>query len=162
MQRSDDPASVNRHPDGRSGSVARTEGRILCAVSDVGWVGQSAEVSLSTAASTAARGWSPSADIGWEAVICVMLTVLGRVVFLAPTDCPSRRDDAPRALIRGHGCSVNQRGVQEDDLRSNDGKADFVVAPACERIAPAGAFPCLLYTSPSPRDKRQSRMPSSA
>ena len=24
------------------------------------------------------------------------------------------------------------------------------------------AFPCLLYTSPSPRDKRQSRMPSSA
>ena len=23
-------------------------------------------------------------------------------------------------------------------------------------------FPCLLYTSPSPRDKRQSRMPSSA
>ena len=24
------------------------------------------------------------------------------------------------------------------------------------------ALPCLLYTSPSPRDKRQSRMPSSA
>ena len=23
-------------------------------------------------------------------------------------------------------------------------------------------YPCLLYTSPSPRDKRQSRMPSSA
>ena len=32
------------------------------------------------------------------------------------------------------------------------------------RFAPylAKAFPCLLYTSPSPRDKRQSRMPSSA
>ena len=28
--------------------------------------------------------------------------------------------------------------------------------PDCERII------CLLYTSPSPRDKRQSRMPSSA
>ena len=28
------------------------------------------------------------------------------------------------------------------------------------RNAPRG--PCLLYTSPSPRDKRQSRMPSSA
>ena len=25
-----------------------------------------------------------------------------------------------------------------------------------------GAYTCLLYTSPSPRDKRQSRMPSSA
>ena len=27
---------------------------------------------------------------------------------------------------------------------------------------PASAYTCLLYTSPSPRDKRQSRMPSSA
>ena len=27
---------------------------------------------------------------------------------------------------------------------------------------PAQSAPCLLYTSPSPRDKRQSRMPSSA
>ena len=27
---------------------------------------------------------------------------------------------------------------------------------------PGEALPCLLYTSPSPRDKRQSRMPSSA
>ena len=26
----------------------------------------------------------------------------------------------------------------------------------------SGYYPCLLYTSPSPRDKRQSRMPSSA
>ena len=32
-------------------------------------------------------------------------------------------------------------------------------SPACLR---AYAHPCLLYTSPSPRDKRQSRMPSSA
>ena len=31
-----------------------------------------------------------------------------------------------------------------------------------ERIKINGAFICLLYTSPSPRDKRQSRMPSSA
>ena len=29
-------------------------------------------------------------------------------------------------------------------------------------IQPAIIIPCLLYTSPSPRDKRQSRMPSSA
>ena len=34
------------------------------------------------------------------------------------------------------------------------------VAPE-EPAAPA-PLPCLLYTSPSPRDKRQSRMPSSA
>ena len=31
-----------------------------------------------------------------------------------------------------------------------------------EKIIIYGAGSCLLYTSPSPRDKRQSRMPSSA
>ena len=30
------------------------------------------------------------------------------------------------------------------------------------RNVPPGNYTCLLYTSPSPRDKRQSRMPSSA
>ena len=30
------------------------------------------------------------------------------------------------------------------------------------KILRAQGIPCLLYTSPSPRDKRQSRMPSSA
>ena len=30
------------------------------------------------------------------------------------------------------------------------------------RFTPSGAAVCLLYTSPSPRDKRLSRMPSSA
>ena len=35
--------------------------------------------------------------------------------------------------------------------------------PLADSMALAdGYFPCLLYTSPSPRDKRQSRMPSSA
>ena len=34
----------------------------------------------------------------------------------------------------------------------------------CNLVVSSGAvrFTCLLYTSPSPRDKRQSRMPSSA
>ena len=36
----------------------------------------------------------------------------------------------------------------------------LVVAPTSP--SDAGYFGCLLYTSPSPRDKRQSRMPSSA
>ena len=33
---------------------------------------------------------------------------------------------------------------------------------AIEKLAKQNSSPCLLYTSPSPRDKRQSRMPSSA
>ena len=31
-----------------------------------------------------------------------------------------------------------------------------------QQLSEMGAADCLLYTSPSPRDKRQSRMPSSA
>ena len=38
---------------------------------------------------------------------------------------------------------------------------DLIIS--CNRNQQAyGAYACLLYTSPSPRDKRQSRMPSSA
>ena len=37
----------------------------------------------------------------------------------------------------------------------------FAAAPCCA-VTAAPLFSCLLYTSPSPRDKRQSRMPSSA
>ena len=40
--------------------------------------------------------------------------------------------------------------------RQSEAIADTVITPRDE------ANPCLLYTSPSPRDKRQSRMPSSA
>ena len=40
----------------------------------------------------------------------------------------------------------------------------LVIGPLDKALAVAGKLntPCLLYTSPSPRDKRQSRMPSSA
>ena len=36
------------------------------------------------------------------------------------------------------------------------------LALVCEALAAGNGSVCLLYTSPSPRDKRQSRMPSSA
>ena len=62
-------------------------------------------------------------------------------------------------------------------LRDCNQEVSFVVEgsdPRCDAFAPpasyaftllkkhARAYDCLLYTSPSPRDKRQSRMPSSA
>ena len=40
--------------------------------------------------------------------------------------------------------------------------ADFIVPPPSQSNEPTVRSGCLLYTSPSPRDKRQSRMPSSA
>ena len=38
----------------------------------------------------------------------------------------------------------------------------WVNQPNDNTVAHMGELSCLLYTSPSPRDKRQSRMPSSA
>ena len=37
---------------------------------------------------------------------------------------------------------------------------DYVILP--EDATPTGSSSCLLYTSPSPRDRQKSRMPSSA
>ena len=53
------------------------------------------------------------------------------------------------------GPALGQRGLNIMDFCKafNDKTKDV------EKGAP---IPCLLYTSPSPRDKRQSRMPSSA
>ena len=45
------------------------------------------------------------------------------------------------------------------DYREVARKADELVRSGYN---PIPHFPCLLYTSPSPRDKRQYRMPSSA
>ena len=47
--------------------------------------------------------------------------------------------------------------IQEQDKRLN-----MLERKTVETHRPALSAVCLLYTSPSPRDKRQSRMPSSA
>ena len=52
-----------------------------------------------------------------------------------------------------------------DNLESDDNGHEVICAPDdfnAVREALEAVFGCLLYTSPSPRDKRQSRMPSSA
>ena len=53
------------------------------------------------------------------------------------------------------GPALGQRGLNIMDFC----KAFNDKTKTLEKGAP---IPCLLYTSPSPRDKRQSRMPSSA
>ena len=45
---------------------------------------------------------------------------------------------------------------QAIDLNTSNGAKGLILSGA------EGIYSCLLYTSPSPRDKRQSRMPSSA
>ena len=67
---------------------------------------------------------------------------------------------------------INTNDVRWVDLRFTDtkGKEQHVSIPArgvdeelfeCGKMFDGSSI-CLLYTSPSPRDKRQSRMPSSA
>ena len=43
-----------------------------------------------------------------------------------------------------------------------NGGAQFVTPLSVAALSEEDVYTCLLYTSPSPRDKRQSRMPSSA
>ena len=78
-----------------------------------------------------------------------------------------------RLTIRGHilvvvschlicildGEAILVSGTEEEHIPILQG--DAKVAPY-ERSSTDQAVVCLLYTSPSPRDKRQSRMPSSA
>ena len=52
-----------------------------------------------------------------------------------------------------------KRGIVNVDQAFEDYKPEVVFMP---RINFSFPISCLLYTSPSPRDKRQSRMPSSA
>ena len=66
-----------------------------------------------------------------------------------------------------HCQQVHRQGDEEDadDIEAKatlDHLADLDVARAIGNGVRRGGNCCLLYTSPSPRDKRQSRMPSSA
>ena len=69
-----------------------------------------------------------------------------------------------RTLSNGDVC--NKIGTYLKALAAHDNNVPFYVALPSSTIdwdiKDAKNIPCLLYTSPSPRDKRQSRMPSSA
>ena len=80
---------------------------------------------------------------------------------------PNRADPGARTLnvVNTGGTLVADKSLKLDAARfSGDGKAvsgkDLSIA-LTQDIVNNGEV-CLLYTSPSPRDKRQSRMPSSA
>ena len=81
----------------------------------------------------------------------------------------SKRFDAPpvntfRAILTGRGWTKTRI---KDTLNKNPSKLNkrdleqFKLAESVDRVSSVDQS-CLLYTSPSPRDKRQSRMPSSA
>ena len=66
-----------------------------------------------------------------------------------------RDQDGDGVMDSNDNCIATSNYHQDDyDL---DGSGD-----ACDPCNNLDIYACLLYTSPSPRDKRQSRMPSSA
>ena len=70
---------------------------------------------------------------------------------------------AERLLSDGHRLSLGLRNpgdLKGSPLDPERAGADRVLLHPYDAAVPSDA--CLLYTSPSPRDKRQSRMPSSA
>ena len=83
----------------------------------------------------------------------------GTIGMHAGNPADGRMRDAGDA--RGHALTSVSRRVTRADFE----RFDLVVAmdeSNLEDLLDAGANPCLLYTSPSPRDLSTSRMPSSA
>ena len=96
------------------------------------------------------RGWTWAVTVarvprGRKATICEVALIPGDDSLLAPPWVPWAERLTPDDLSRS-----DVLPYRADDERLDQSYED------------AGENPCLLYTSPSPRDKRQSRMPSSA
>ena len=53
-------------------------------------------------------------------------------------------------------------GSDNDAVKSSEGSNNMLLLEPSEDLTASLSDPCLLYTSPSPRDMRRSRMPSSA
>ena len=75
-----------------------------------------------------------------------------------------RRDDIQSIMIIGAGpiiigqaCEFDYSGAQACKALKEEGYRVILV-----NSNPATIMTCLLYTSPSPRDRQKSRMPSSA
>ena len=86
----------------------------------------------------------------------------GKQVVFNPEFCESLNDEELKFLI-AHECmhpmlEHNFRRQSRDPRKWNQA-ADYVIN---KLLTDEHIGNCLLYTSPSPRDKRQSRMPSSA
>ena len=65
-------------------------------------------------------------------------------------------------LVRSIGVSCRKRPVEAKQIELIANSIQKRLESSGETEIPSKLVGCLLYTSPSPRDKRQSRMPSSA
>ena len=82
-------------------------------------------------------------------------------------DAMRARDSQKISTIRLINAAIKDRDIavrSEDNLEgvSDEEILSILSKMIKQRQESAKQYDCLLYTSPSPRDKRQSRMPSSA
>ena len=71
------------------------------------------------------------------------------------------RDFKPDYILPDYLVAIDPLLIEE--IKNSDFPKDrFIEPPFAEQFEPAECNPCLLYTSPSPRDAHESRMPSSA
>ena len=89
----------------------------------------------------------------------VLVLALAAVFVLAQTPASASGPvAAPAAQAgEGEGCLTCHEGIESIREEGSGMQAEIDAKGEC-----TACHGCLLYTSPSPRDKRQSRMPSSA
>ena len=108
-----------------------------------------------------------SSVIGMLVLFCLLSLYLGRISRRSNTANLERRLDEAvgKYMYRGR----KRQSAAGEEGRESHKMATFLSgsshdrdAPGARPSAPAHDVRCLLYTSPSPRDRQKSRMPSSA
>ena len=92
-------------------------------------------------------------DAGWASVVAEFLLAERFVIAEVAFEPAHLRVAFERQDVCGH--TVEEPAI----VRNHDGATRILFEASFERLK---RFDCLLYTSPSPRDQRGSRMPSSA
>ena len=108
-------------------------------------------------------------EAGWRVGDSVLVPTSAQCTNASSESCQDQTEDRTIAAISADGLIVTfDQALQFDHpgARSHTGTLDFTphVINKSRNVVFRSENPdgCLLYTSPSPRDKRQSRMPSSA
>ena len=73
----------------------------------------------------------------------------------------SRKNKFSSALRHLNSSQIDEKIKKLEEQPTNSTSGIYTLSPPDPAADPT-VYTCLLYTSPSPRDKRQSRMPSSA
>ena len=117
-------------------------------------------------ASVIALSQSPS-DAGWRVDDTIVVPNSTQCAFESGSTCPDLTEERTITAISGNNITLNQ-SLQHNHpgARDHNNELDFTphVINKTRNVVFKSENPqgCLLYTSPSPRDRQKSRMPSSA